>query len=60
MHGRVAAFDAVLKGLILLLVMGAPLALGTVDALPLAVFEWLSVLLGLVWILRALWVPPLY
>lgn len=58
MPGRAAAFDVVIRGLVLFLVIAAPLALGTVTPWPLALFHWTCVLLGLAWLLRAVWVPP--
>lgn len=58
MGSRAPAFDVALRGLILLLVVGTPLALGTVTARTLAAFHWLTVVLGLLWVLRAAWVRP--
>jgi len=56
--GRPASFDTILQALILLLVMATTLALGGVDPTALLAFEWLSLVLLLLWIVRAVWIPP--
>lgn len=53
-----AAFDAFLRGGILLLVVAAPMALGTTGEVSQAAFKAATLALGAAWILRTVWVPP--
>jgi O-antigen ligase len=56
--GQAAAFDKVIRGLILLMVFGTPLALGAVHLPAMLAFEWLALVALLVWVVRAVWVSP--
>lgn len=58
MGGREAAFDAALLALVLFLLVASPLALGAVHPQVVFVFEWTCLALVLLWIVRAVWVPP--
>ncbi len=58
MRLRAAAFDALLRGGVLFLVIATPLALGTTGDTSQAAFQCLALALGLVWVLRAVWIPP--
>src|SRR5882672_10029349 len=59
MGGRAAAFEAVILALIILILVGSALALGAVHPQVVAIFEFAELALVLIWIVRAVWVPPL-
>jgi len=56
--GREAAFDAAIFGLMILIVTGAPLALGAVQPPVVDALEWVCLVLVLVWVVRSVWVAP--
>jgi O-antigen ligase len=56
----VASSDAPAQALILLLVFATPLALGTVHLPVVMAFQWLVLVLVLLWVVRLVWVPPAY
>lgn len=58
MRGAAVWFDAALEGTVLFLVFATPLALGTVHVATVSAFEWMVLLLVLLFVLRSVWLPP--